>query len=461
MRGMNGGRGILIALALVLLCLRPAAAKEMVVLSDIHFDPMANTALVDRLAAAAPEQWEAIFATDDTNMSAYGKDTNWPLLRATLAAVKDQPKPALVIVTGDFLVHRFRTAFDAAASDHSDAAFRAFVAKTMRFLALELEAAFPATPILPVVGNNDSVCGDNALRPGGWFLSDTTETAAGMIGPEATASVRQSWQALGNYVVPNPAAPDERIAVVNTNFFSRYYKNACGSPSDGNPAQATLAWLRLVLSDAATAHRKLWLAYHIPPGIDAFSTAQHPSCPITPVPMFAAPYAEEFHALMARYRGTVTASFAGHVHMDGFRLLGDDGKAFGFVMMNPAVSPIFGQNPAFRRVALDDDGTIADQSVYDLANLPEAARGAAAQWQLEMSFDAAWSLPRFDLASLDVLYHRLGNSAVTLDRWLDFYAVQGPARTALSPANAAIYRCTAGNDQAVDFARCSCANAAR
>jgi hypothetical protein len=177
--------------------------------------------------------------------------------------------------------------------------------------------------------------------------------------------------------------------------------------------------------------------------------------------MFAEPYAREFHALMARYRDTITASFAGHTHMDGFRLLGDDGKAFGWVMMSPAVSPIYGQNPAFRRVALDEDGTIADQSVYDLANLPDAARGAAPQWRLEMSFDAVWGLPRFDLASLDILYHRLGNSATTRDRWLDFYAVEGPARITLNAANAAIYRCAAGNDRTTDFIRCSCANAAR
>lgn len=455
------GRRITIALLLSLLWLGPATAKDMIVLSDIHFNPTADAALVDRLAAAAPEQWETILDGDDTNMSSYGADTNWKLLRATLAAVKAQPKPDLVLVLGDFLVHRFRTVFDATASDHSDAAFRAFTAKTMQFLAIELGAAFPATPILPVLGNNDANCGDYSVRPGGRFLSDTADTVAGMIGKEATDSVRQSWRALGNYVVPNPAAPDERIAVVDTNFFSPNYKNACGTASDGNPALATLAWLRRVLSDAEASHRKLWLAYHVPPGIDAFSTARHASCPVSPVPMFAEPYAGEFHALMARYRHTVTASFAGHVHMDGFRLLGDDGKIFGFVMMTPAVSPIYGQNPAFRRVALDGDGTIADQSIYDLANLPAAAQGAAPQWNLEMSFDAAWNLPRFDLASLDVLYHRLGNDAATRDRWINFYAVQGPGRATIDPTNAAIYRCAAGNDRIADFARCSCAAAAR
>ncbi len=446
-------------LTLLALYARPVGAAEMLVLSDIHFNPTANKASVDRLADAEPAQWAAILATDDTRMSTYGEDANWKLLSSALAAMKAQPKPDFVLMTGDFLVHQFRSRFNAATSDHSDAAFRRFTAKTVRFVALQLEATFPATPILPVLGNNDSECGDYAVRPGGAFLGDTFDVAAGMIGPEAEPALRQSWQALGNYVVPNPALKDQLIAVVNTNFFSPTYKNACGAPSDGNPARETLAWLRRVLSEAEAAHRKIWLAYHIPPGIDAFGTARRAACPISPVPLFAEPYAREFHDLMLRFRATVTASFAGHIHMDGFRLLADDAKPFGFVLMNPAISPIFGQNPAFRRIQLGDDGTLSDESVYYLANLPAAASGAAAQWQLEMSFDSTWNLPRVDLASLDELYRRLGASTATRDRWLDSYAIQGPTRATLNEANYAIYRCTAGSDRATDVARCSCAGA--
>lgn len=432
----------------------------MLVLSDIHFNPTSNKSLVDRLATAAPEQWTTILAEDTSRMSGYGEDANWKLIASALATLKAQPRPDFVLVTGDFLTHQFRTHFNAAATDHSDAAFRAFAAKTMRFLALQLEANFPSTRILPVLGNNDDVCGDYALRPGGPFLADTVRTVEGMVGPETPSIFQRSWQTLGNYMVPNPAVKDHLIAVINTNYFSPHYKNSCGTSADGNPATATLAWLRQVLSDAEAAHRKVWLAYHIPPGIDAFATARHNTCPISPAPMFAAPYAAQFHALMERYRVTVTASFAGHVHMDGFRLLSETGTPFGFVVMNPAISPIFGQNPAFRRVTLTDDGTLADQSVYYLANLPEAQSGAAPRWQLEMSFDAAWSQPRFDLSSLQDVYHQIGTVAEARDRWFKAYAVQSSGPAVISPVDYTIYRCTAGQDRAADFARCSCAGAA-
>ncbi len=450
----------LFAVIFLALALRPAVAAEMVALSDLHFDPTADQTLVDQLAASPPERWAAILANGRGRMSIFGQDANWKLLDSALAAAKAQPTPDLVLVTGDFFVHSFPARFDAASATHGDAAFHAFAVKTLRFIALQLEATFPGTPVLPVLGNNDTDCEDYELRPGGAFLADTAATVAELIGPKAGESVRQSWSALGNYVVPNPAAKDQLIAVVNTNFFSPHYRNGCGTPADGDPATATLAWLRGVLADAEAAHRKVALAFHIPPGIDAPATARRDACPISPVPMFAEPYGDQFHTLMAQYRDTVTASFAGHTHMDGFRLLREGGKSFAFVLMNPAISPIYGQSPAFRRIILADDGNIADQSVYYLTNLAEAATGAAPRWQLEMSFDATWNLPRFDLANLDELYRRIGTTAAARDRWLDLYAVQGPGRDQIKPSSNAIYRCTAGNDRAEDVAACSCTGAA-
>ena len=123
------------------------AAGRLLVMSDIHFDPMAEPGLVDRLAAAEPAQWPAIFdRAGDQNPARYGSDTNWLLLRSALQQMKQTlPRPALVPLPGDFLAHRFHHKFDAAASDHSDAAYRRFVRRTMQFLALQFEGDFPAT----------------------------------------------------------------------------------------------------------------------------------------------------------------------------------------------------------------------------------------------------------------------------------------------------------------------------
>ena len=47
----------------------------------------------------------------------------------------------MFLIPGDFLAHNFQREFDAAASDHSAAAYRAFVRKTIQFLGQQLKHA--------------------------------------------------------------------------------------------------------------------------------------------------------------------------------------------------------------------------------------------------------------------------------------------------------------------------------
>ena len=169
-------------------------------MSDLHFDPMADPKLVNRLAAAEPGQWRAVLeSSDDTSLGQYGRDSNWMLLRSALRQMAETlPNPVFVIVSGDFLAHGFRRTFDAAASDHSDAAYRVFVRKTMQFLAQQLRQSFPAAPILPALGNNDDVCGDYQLQPGGPFLADALPILHTLLGGDATG-IDQNWTSYGNY----------------------------------------------------------------------------------------------------------------------------------------------------------------------------------------------------------------------------------------------------------------------
>jgi len=442
--------------ALLLACACTAAASEFLVLTDIHFNPLADKALAEPLAAAPAEQWPTILDRGSERMSNYSEDSDWKLLRATLDELQAQKKPDGVLIAGDFLPHGFRNAFDRSVGGHDDVAYRRFVVKTMRFLALELANAFPKTPILPALGNNDSDCGDYAIRPGGAYLADTAGIVAGMIGTAAGEDFAPSWTALGSYAVDVPIQPRLRVIALNDNYFSTHYRNSCGGEGDGSPARATLIWLTRALADAAAARRKVILLYHIPPGTDAFATARHDACPVTPAPLLAEPYAAELHALMQRYSDTIVAHIAGHLHTDAFRVLRSGDKLFGFVMIVPAISPIFGQNPSFRRFALGDDGEISAVNTYYLANLGDAVAGAAPQWRAEASFERNWNLPRFDAASLETLYRRLGTSETAQQRWIQTYGVQGPASAAVTLQNFSVYRCSVGSDQSSDFARCLC-----
>src|SRR5256885_15867828 len=86
--------------------------------------------------------------------------------------------------------------------------------------------------------------------------------------------------------------------------------------------RSTLAGLEAELAEAREARERVGLVYHIPPGIDGYATLRRGSCPGAMIPMWDQAHAAAFLALLKRYAGTVTASFAGHTHMDDFRLIG-------------------------------------------------------------------------------------------------------------------------------------------
>jgi hypothetical protein len=252
----------------------------------------------------------------------------------------------------------------------------------------------------------------------------------------------------------------------NTNFLSVHYRNACGSAADGDPGRATLAWLEDELAAAKQAGERVWLLYHIPPGIDGYATLRQGSCPSTMIPMWDQAYAGAFLALVKRYADTVVASFAGHTHVDDFRLIADAEGRFGFALITPAVSPIFGQNPAFRTVAYDAAGGILDQTTYDLTNLAQAttaAGGVSPEWRAEYTFSRQWSLPRVDLPSLDRLYSLITDVPVEREKWhmifpvsrLGYWAPFSAGSEQLAQAVRA-FRCALGNLAASDYQQCYC-----
>jgi sphingomyelin phosphodiesterase acid-like 3 len=443
----------------------PAIAGQVLVMSDPHFDPMADPRLVDELAAAEPEQWSAVLDnSSDRSLGRYGRDSNWMLLHSALRQMAEAlPKPAFVLIPGDFLAHGFRQEFDAAAKDHSDAAYRIFVRKTMQFLGQRLEQAFPATPILPALGNNDEECGDYQLQPGGPFLADTLPILRRLVGNAGGPGFDIDWQSYGNY---SARADNIRVLSTNTKFLSIHYRNACGSPGDGDPGKATLAWLEAELTAAKEAHERVWLLYHIPPGIDGYATLRQGACPGTMIPMWNQAHAGAFLALAKRYADTVSASFAGHTHMDDFRLIRDAEGRYGFALITPAVSPIFGQNPAFRTVTFDAAGGILDQTTYDLTNFPQAttaAGGAPPEWRTEYIFTRQWSLPRVDLPSLDQLYSMITDVPAERERWHMIFPVSSAVYwTSFSGGSEQLaqavraFRCASGNVVPSDYQQCYC-----
>jgi sphingomyelin phosphodiesterase acid-like 3 len=337
------------------------------------------------------------------------------------------------------------------------------VGKTMRFLAEQIEQTFPDRPILPALGNNDEVCGDFWLQPEGPFLADMLPVFRELVGANRNPGFDGDWTSYGNYSVAHPGLRGVRVISANTVFFSPRYRNACGSPDGADPGRATLAWLEAELAAAKRAQEHVWLLYHVPPGVDAFATLVRGSCPDTILPMWDDAYAEPFYALLRRYADTVIASFAGHTHMDDFRLVGDDSGYYAFTLITPALSAIFGQNPAFRTVAYDSAGGLLDQTTCDLTNLPDATATVPATWQAEYTFTQEWHLLRVDLASLERLYEMIQDVPEARERWHALFPVSSPVYWSHSSGGGErqaqavrAYHCASGHVLLSEYRQCYC-----
>jgi sphingomyelin phosphodiesterase acid-like 3 len=409
--------------------------QKFLIASDLHFNPFADPTLVAGLAASPPSRWEGILNRSQlAAYSPYGQDANWWLLHSALDAMRaTEPHPALVMITGDLLSHGFPQSYARITHDPDREHYRAFVRKTVEFLGGQVRKRFKKSQILLTPGNNDNECGDYDIEADGPFLADTANLARKLA--QAGDQFTADWKALGSYTLQPRATRGVRILSVNSVFFSNKYQaanfaNGC-KPVDSNAPTRTVAWLESNLAQAAQAHQKVWLMFHIPPGIDGYATMMRYQslsqaattlsqnlCSNAIVPMWKPVWTAALERLMANYQNTITASLAGHDHTDDFRVIqaGRPGKQF--VLIDPPISPIYGQNPAFRVVTFSSDGRLSGQSTYYLTNLQVARSDNPGTWTREYIFADEWQSPQLDAVTLNTIYDRIAKDPTARNQWL-------------------------------------------
>jgi sphingomyelin phosphodiesterase acid-like 3 len=335
------------------------------------------------------------------------------------------------MITGDLLAHGFPQAYARTMHDTKPEHYRAFVSKTVSFVTAELRLRYNKSQILLTPGNNDNECGDYDIEGGGPFLSDSARPARGLA--RANGRFTADWKTLGSFTVRPRYTPGVRIISVNSIFFSNRYQaqnfaDSC-APVDSKAATRTFAWLESTVARAEQNREKVWLMFHIPPGIDGFSTMtryqslakagdSHDLCSEAIVPMWKPYWTSLFDHLVAEHQDTITAMFAGHDHTDDFRVIRGSGNHAQFVLIDPPISPIYGQNPAFRVVTFRASGQLVDQSTYYLTNLLAAQSDVPGVWALEYSFVDKWHSPRLDAASLNTIYEQLESDPEASTQWL-------------------------------------------
>ncbi|MCX5977230.1 MAG: DUF3089 domain-containing protein, partial [Coprothermobacterota bacterium] len=406
-----------------------ATSFPVVVFSDVHFNPFYDPSLVPALISAEVGEWAGIFKTSSiTAPSAWGADTNYPSLELALSSIKQNlGSSPLVIYTGDVLGHDipqyFYTTLTGTINPRTPtevAAMKAFIDKTAAFVMGQVRASVGNIPVMFAVGNSDSYSGygptspDSDFSPSSTFLPDTAELfyTKFLNSTPDHQEFLSSFTSAGYYSV-EPAGTNLMVIGLNTIVFSP------GVPGDNDGIVNTeLAWLDSKLASAKSDGKKVWLLMHAPPGADIGTTAEsvESTGQIASAAMMWKPaYQTSFLQVLAKYPGLITLMLAGHTHMDEYRIP----SSSNVLEITPAISPCFGNNPAFKVFTFANDAS--KPSDYRSLNYDLAAIPAPGQFNSYYAFSAAYSMPGLLGDSLAQLFPTLATDSAKQALYRGYY----------------------------------------
>ena len=457
----NAKRALLAAILVTGMAGVPASAEtgRFIAVSDIHFDPFGDDAAVRSLAATPPRDWaDKLAALPPIPASQYGSDTNRILLNSALDAIGAASGDAdFAIVSGDLLSHGFDDdAAKALGVARDSAAQGDFAQRTSVFVAEAVADALDGKPVILALGNNDSDCGDYEITPGGAYLAALGDTVRRLAGADRVAAdFDATWRAGGYYAMEHPTVPGTLVVVLNDILWSERYQAACGA--DGLAAgQAQMDWLTATLAADEAKGGRVWMVHHIPWGIDAYSTAHSKAetCAARVVPFMKPAFAVAFASAIRSHADRIDLSLSGHIHTDDYRLLFDAaGTPVAADKTVPAISPIYGQNPAFQVFSYDrENGAPTDFTTIALANLPDLGP-ANGTWRESYAFASAYGLPGYSADAVAALWNGLGQGG----RMRDVYAANYNAgHGALPESDLDGYACAIGFVDAGGYTACYC-----
>lgn len=375
-------------------------AAAWLFVSDIHLDPAGT--------ASPPAR--------------SGSDTNVPLLQSAIAEMRRvDPHPPVVVIGGDMVAH------------HIDPAQ---VVPTIASLAGTFDRAFPHAQFVIALGNNDSPCGDYGISRDSPFL----RAVAGAWGPlvnrgGAAPAFLRTFAHDGFYTTRLPIPRTEAIVVNDTGWSPRAH--ACEGGSDA--ANATVADLGRAL--AARPGERHWVLMHIPPGIDAFSTVQIVHR-LAVVPLLDPGYRTQFEGAVGAPRADVALVVAAHIHRFAYRILGAHGPHPVPLLSIPAISPVYGNAPAFLTVDVAGDGTVGNVEEHAFV------RGA---WE-DAGGTRTLGLHAFTASGLAALQARLTDDTPLRATFARLY--NGRRRGEINAGNWRAYWCAATELGVAPFKRC-------
>ncbi len=414
-----------------------------ILMSDVHFDPLADKSLVPQLIQSDISQWDTILQTStQKGFATYGADSNYPLMTSAFTQAGARVSHGIMIYTGDLLRHDFGTAFQSVGGSQEQ--YADFATKTAVFTVRKMQQA-AKVPVIIALGNNDSTEGDYVLTPNSPFLAALSKEIA-VVAYAQDAAVRRDFEYGGYYAIPNPSVRYQYLVVLNTVFWSTNYTAPGGVGDD--PGAVELKWLEEKLSNAKAQAHHVSLVMHIPPGFDAYASAKNQQ----PQLMWKEAYEDAFLALIAQYRDTITVSFAGHTHMDDFRILPDSGHDVLFpIRLTPAVSPLFHNNSAFSVFTYNPD--LGD--INDITTFFVSLSDKKPTWKTEYKFARTYGYHTYNATNLFSLAAKIRSDAKAYQNYQKLYDVSSqPYPITVTPLNWPYYSCAQTNFTTDAYAGC-------
>ena len=422
----------------------PATGKALL-LADIHFDPLANPAVLSRLIREDISQWPAILADSSSpngaRFSPLGQDTNYALFQSAVSAAANEKPFDFVVLIGDYLRHKFKDAFVQGGGAPAD--FPVFATKTAVFVLNTIQNA-AGVPVYVALGNNDTTCDDYGLDANGPFLRALADSAKIFVNQPNAA---ESFRLAGYYSLPHPAIAHDQIVVLNSVLWSR--KAFICESTTTDLGDAEMNWLEAQLATAKASDNKLILVMHVPPGVNAFGTSQGGEGK-PPVEFWREAYLTRFADLMHAYGDRVQIVLAAHIHRDDFRILsGSDPQEAVGIRIIPSISPIYKNNPAFALLRYDpSSGEVSGTGTYFL---DLTGSGEKAVWASEYSFPNVYGYDRITPGNLQAVATEIRNNPAIRQLYVGYYSASGPAE--ISSTNWPYFACAQTELTAADYSK--------
>jgi sphingomyelin phosphodiesterase acid-like 3 len=426
------------------------------ILSDIHFDPLTGTdpQIIQQLVTASVDEWKAVLASQANQSPAPdGADANYSLLLSALEAARNSGLHYdYVLVAGDFLPHNFPEKYRRYARSNSEG-YEEFVIKTMLFVSQTIQQAFPSIPIYAAFGNNDSVLADYASP-----------------GPRLLAAMKKEWKVVadqpsekkdflsgGYYVAPHPTVQDSEFIVLNTSYWSSGFKPD-SSPNAVDAGSLELDWLTAQLDRLHRTHRSAAILMHIPPGIDAYASSKPGRCAM-PALFWKKPVLDSFLAIVASHKDVLRDAYAGHTHIDDFRLFTDaSGVPYFQTHIAPSISRDHHNPPGFEIGIYGKKGAaIVDYAANYFSDSTDSS--AKSGWRLAYDFRQESHIPNYSPESLQTLALLIRSSEAIRLRVMQLYGMHTSSVFPVPMQDWRFYSCAQTELDSEPFRNCACPSA--